>query len=78
MGKQRSGQLTDENASPRTPRPRKHCGALNGFQRPGKMKDLPQQEPIGVSLFTERPLAAEEGDIKLVIDSKFSSMPIMT
>ena len=67
MEKQRCGQSTGENVSLHTQRPRKRCGASNGFPRQGKMKDLPQLEPTKAFRSTEKPQAVEAGETILVV-----------
>ena len=51
MGKQRSGRLSNEHVWRRTPRPRRHCGVSNGFQRREGTKGLQQQARIAASPF---------------------------
>lgn len=59
MGKQRSGQLSNEHVSLHTPRPRRRCGVSNGFQRQEGTKGLQQQARIAVSPFIGKLQEAE-------------------
>ena len=64
MGKQRSGQLSNEHVWLHTPRPRRLCGVSNGFQRREGTKGLQRQAQIAASPFTGK-LQEAEADMSL-------------
>ena len=64
MGKQRSGQLTNEHVWLHTPRLRRRCGVSNGFQRREGTKGLQQEARIAAYPFIGK-LQGAEADISL-------------
>ena len=65
MGKQRSGQLTNEHVWLHTPKLRRRSGVSNGFRRREGTKDLQQQARIAASPFIGK-LQGAEADMSLI------------